>query len=97
MKKNAMIVSSAEEHSDLDTSAFWKFGRSLKELKTASFDEQHTTVSYRGGHCWRYDIINTLLFVVCVHKNYRKSTRAIVRKLQVDEATIRCAIREYVR
>lgn len=100
MKKHAIIVLLAEEHSGLDIAAFLKLVRSFifkikNELKAARFDV--ATLSYRKRLYQQYVIIKTPKFVICIDENPKKSMRAVASELQVEEAAIRCVIYDDLR
>ena len=104
MKRHAVIVSFAEDHADSEISTFLKVSRSFvfkvrRELGVARGDV--TTVSHRKRHCRRSDIIRTPEFVssvqAAIDEDPGKSMRALVRELQVDDATIRRVVLEDLR
>lgn len=101
MKRHAVLVALAANHSDSEIANFFKVARSFvfkvrNELKASGGDV--SSVAKRKKHSKRSDIIRTAEFIQQVQdiilNSPSKSMRAIAKQLKVAESTIRRVVHE---
>lgn len=101
MKRHAVLVALAANHSDSEIANFFKVARSFvfkvrNELKASGGDV--LSVAKRKKHSKRSDVVRTAEFIQQVQdiiiNDPRKSMRAIAKQLNVAETTIRRVVHE---